>query len=856
MEGLSFDLEKEITHIGRSVTNDFQIKDPSISRRHARIIRKGTKFFIKDLKSQNGTWINGNLIKAGREIELGPGVPVAVGNSVISLGEKFTGDLLSTQFFINLSERISEDNENFIYQDGHITNHEKLELIYEVSTILMQSLDINEIFEKILDVLFYSIDKIDGGAILLIDDEEDAFADSLKEIATRVKDRPRSAGMPYSRTIVSRVIKEGKAVMLSHADRMDLGDLSDSIAEIGIKSIICVPLISKTRIRGAIYVHSISLDRGFQKEDLFLLIGLSSPAALAIENALLYFKRKEAEDALREAHAQLESRVRERTRELALANDELRKRSRALDMRVRQISCLYAVSSLLARPDPLDLIMPKIAGLIPRAWQYPEITCSRIRMADREYLSDNFRETDWCQQQEIMNARKPFGSLEVFYLEERPPYDEGPFLKEERTLLKVIAERVAETYERKRAEEALVRAREQEVEIGAKIQKALLFGTPPDDLPDLQVAVLSIPSQRIDGDFYDFIRHSDECLDLILGDVMGKGVPAALLGAGTKSHFMRSINRLFVLSNRLPQPEEIVQQVHQRIAKELINLESFITLCYARFDLDSKSVALIDCGHTKTIHYKQSTGKCGILVGHNVPLGFYEKEVYKKVNAVFEPGDIFLFYSDGVTEARNPRGEFFGLDRLIEKVETNKNLRPYQLVKKIREAVIDFSQAGTFTDDLTCVAVKMINPQTEGLLLDEEMTIRSDLSELEKARDFLRNTLRLLPQLPLREEAVWQIELALTEAVSNIIKHAYRLKPGNNIRIQLKAYLDHILINLYHWGAMFEPPDFITEPGPDESREGGFGLYILHRTMDDVSYLRREDGTNLIRLIRQIGDPV
>ena len=87
----------------------------------------------------------------------------------------------------------------------------------------------------------------------------------------------------------------------------------------------------------------------------------------------------------------------------------------------------------------------------------------------------------------------------------------------------------------KRAEEELARARKREVGIGAKIQQTLLLGQPPKNLTGMRVGALTIPSQQIDGDFYDFFQHTDTCLDVVVGDVMGKGVPAALLGAAIKS---------------------------------------------------------------------------------------------------------------------------------------------------------------------------------------------------------------------------------------------------------------------------------------------------------------------------------
>ena len=146
----------------------------------------------------------------------------------------------------------------------------------------------------------------------------------------------------------------------------------------------------------------------------------------------------------------------------------------------------------------------------------------------------------------------------------------------------------------------LAQAREREIEIGYRIQQTLLLDQPPRDISGLRVAALTIPSQRIDGDFYVFFKHPDQRLDVIVGDVMGKGVPAALLGAATKSHFIEALSHLTALSKdgKLPEPKEIVTLAHAEVARHLIDLESFVTLCYVRLDLDRRSLDLVDCGHT------------------------------------------------------------------------------------------------------------------------------------------------------------------------------------------------------------------------------------------------------------------
>jgi PAS domain S-box-containing protein len=309
-----------------------------------------------------------------------------------------------------------------------------------------------------------------------------------------------------------------------------------------------------------------------------------------------------------------------------------------------------------------------------------------------------------------------FGAINIYAPE---PEAFGP---EEVKLLTELADDLAfgittlrTRMERARAEVALretekrEEARKREIEIGFKIQQMLLLNEPPRDVPGLGVAALTIPSQRIDGDFYDFFTHENQCLDVIVADVMGKGVPAALLGAAAKSQFREALSHLIALSEhgKLPEPKEIVTLAHAEMVQQLITLESFVTLCYGRLDLSRHRLDLVDCGHTGVMHLHAQTGLCDMVHGGNLPLGIRAGEIYDQLPVPFEPADVLLFYSDGVTEARNAVGELFGVERLAECVRINRDLAPEALVEAIRQAVCTFAESDQLTDDLTCVAIKV-----------------------------------------------------------------------------------------------------------------------------------------------------
>jgi sigma-B regulation protein RsbU (phosphoserine phosphatase) len=403
--------------------------------------------------------------------------------------------------------------------------------------------------------------------------------------------------------------------------------------------------------------------------------------------------------------------------------------------------------------------------------------------------------------------------------------------------------------ERRRAEVEEV-AREREVAIGFRIQQMLLLDEPPRDIAGLRVAALTVPSHRIAGDFYHFFTHQDQSLDVIVADVMGKGIPAALLGAATKSHFTEALCHLMALSppDILPEPREVVTLAHAGMGRHLIELESFVTLCYARVDLTRRRLDLVDCGHTGVIHVRAGTDLCEVFHGDNLPLGIREGEIYDQIAVPFEPGDVFLFYSDGVTEASNASGELFGTDRLMACVRSNDTLAPDALVGAIRTAVLAFVGSDRLTDDLSCVAVEV--GERRRPLARQDTEIRSDLRDLSRAREFVRTFCRTLPGSPLDADRVAELELAVNEAASNVMKHAYHGRTDQRIHLQAEAFPDHLAVQLHHLGDPFDP-SAVPPPSFDGSRESGFGVYLITRSVDDVRYYRDERGGNCIALVKR-----
>jgi signal transduction histidine kinase/ActR/RegA family two-component response regulator len=300
-KGKIYPLDREEHFLGRSPDNDIQIQDKSVSRKHLKILRRDDKWFLVDLNSTNGTFIYNKPIEPGREVGVQERTPIAVGSVVICIGEPSHCDILSLNDSIDLSDGFKATG----VFNRPATSPRNLDLIYKISNVLMQSLNINETMEKVLDYLFELLKRIDRGVIILVDSDS---GEPLDVIVRSSVQGEKNTGM-YSRSIVEKVIKERNAVIMSDTQTEKETDRSESMEIMRVRSVMCVPLISKSQIRGVLYVDSVNKPYGFRKEDLSLLSALSGPAAVAIENALLYSK--------------MEKLVEERTRTLRHTQERL-----------------------------------------------------------------------------------------------------------------------------------------------------------------------------------------------------------------------------------------------------------------------------------------------------------------------------------------------------------------------------------------------------------------------------------------------------------------------------------------------------------------------------------------------------
>jgi sigma-B regulation protein RsbU (phosphoserine phosphatase) len=275
------------------------------------------------------------------------------------------------------------------------------------------------------------------------------------------------------------------------------------------------------------------------------------------------------------------------------------------------------------------------------------------------------------------------------------------FTEEHVKVLTPLASQVAVAIENARLVAELKQREERlgrELRIAQDVQQGLL----PEDNPrgpGWEASAHFLPARELGGDLYDFYDLEGRRLGLAVGDVAGKGVPAALYAA-----FASGTVRARAFEKRTP--AALMTRVNRTLRRRGVE-GLFCTLAYALFDFAELSVTLANSGLPYPLFYRASEKRCGPVEIGGLPLGAFESADYEEVTLSLEPGDLLVFHTDGVTEAR-ARGEDYGADRLCTQVQTHAGLPAAEVGARILEDVRRFLGGTPPRDDVTLVVVKAL----------------------------------------------------------------------------------------------------------------------------------------------------
>jgi adenylate cyclase len=239
---------------------------------------------------------------------------------------------------------------------------------------------------------------------------------------------------------------------------------------------------------------------------------------------------------------------------------------------------------------------------------------------------------------------------------------------------------------------------ENELNIASKIQESFL----PKQLPRLEgldMSVIMSTARQVGGDLYDFAQFSDSEIGVMIGDVSGKGVPASL--------FMAKVNSEFeFFANPGSKPQEVLSNLNSKLVKES-GSNLFVTVFYMIFDMKNNMAEFSNGGHLPAIHLNQAGVTEFLDVSEGTPLGLIDSS-YSGKNVSFKKQDIFVLYTDGITEAMNKKREFYTEERLCSVIKNNKKSDSKGLLDAIRKDVGSFEPKFRQHDDMTLIVIKIV----------------------------------------------------------------------------------------------------------------------------------------------------
>jgi sigma-B regulation protein RsbU (phosphoserine phosphatase) len=374
---------------------------------------------------------------------------------------------------------------------------------------------------------------------------------------------------------------------------------------------------------------------------------------------------------------------------------------------------------------------------------------------------------------------------------------------------------------------------EQELNVGHDIQMSMLpleFPAFPERSEFSLHATLK-PAREVGGDFYDFFFVDDDHLCLVVGDVSGKGVPAALFMAVTKTMIKSQ-------AADDPSPASIITRVNDDLSAD--NPASmFVTLFIAIVNTRSGDFRFTNAGHNPPYILRGDELEC-LDQRHGPIIGAVEGVAFREDGAALNRADTLLIFTDGVTEAMSPADELYSEARL-EALLTKTKDTPEALTDRIIDDVENYAAGAEQADDITILAYRAESQADASEVQTLQLSAAADLKEIERVNsEFQEFALaRDVPSGP-----VQKVCIVLDELLNNIISYGFDDDESHEISVDVAVYPDHLLIEVSDDGIPFNPFDRI---GPDvtlsvEEREiGGLGVLLVTEMMDEYHYQRHKN---------------
>ena len=387
---------------------------------------------------------------------------------------------------------------------------------------------------------------------------------------------------------------------------------------------------------------------------------------------------------------------------------------------------------------------------------------------------------------------------------------------------------------------------EGELKIARDIQMAMLpkIFPPYPDRKDIDLFGQLTPAKEVGGDLFDFFIR-DEKLFFCIGDVSGKGIPASLYMVVTKSLFR-------TVASHEASPDRIVYALNETMSHDN-DSNMFVTFFVGVLDLPTGRMYYCNAGHDAPLLIGH-TGAGMLPVDSNLPIGVMDGWKFTKQETLVDPDTTIFLYTDGLNEAENIKHEQFEMTRVIEVAQTlqKKNeFNPTTIVSQMTDAVRKFVGEADQSDDLTMLALQYTKHQ-EDITYQRSLTLTNDLKRVPRLNTFIDE---VCEANGFDMATTMQINLAIEEAVVNVMNYAYPEGTKGDITIETKANNNEVFFIISDTGKPFDPTakaEVDITLSAEDRAIGGLGIHLIRQIMDHINY-ERVDGHNILTLIKKLG---
>ncbi|QDU96342.1 SpoIIE family protein phosphatase [Lignipirellula cremea] len=552
MSGKKFPIVSPESVLGRHPECQIVVDVGAVSRKHARILTQGKRYFVEDLKSRNGTFLNDKMVQAREPLLPGDQVRVCDVTFTFHSGEPgedlsgrqntLAGKNLGTVVIDELPNDTSSVTQKLDVSTsrGRVmlssSPEAKLSALIEINQNLGKALSLDEVLPTVLKSLFKIFVQADRGFIVMRRPDG-----AIVPMWTQVRREDSVDTIRISRTIVTQCMDSQQAILSADAATDERFEMSQSIADFRIRSMMCAPLVnSDGEAIGALQIDTLDQRKRFQLEDLEVLASVAGQAAIAIDNARMH--------------------------------------DQALKQR--------------------DL--------------------------------------------------------------------------------------------------------ERDLEVAHEVQRGFLPDTPPDNLSDYAFFRYYEPANKIGGDYYDYVQLPDGRVAILVADVVGHGVAAALLMAklSAEARFSLAVE---------PDPARAVNRLNDALCR--LPLDKFVTMIMVVLDPAKHEGVIVNAGHMAPLWLKAD----GSLEEPSedfagLPLGIVEGMTYNQASISLEPGDLLVLFTDGINECAGTNGKMYSIDRMREHLRHAEDRNPHHIGQRMIDDVRQFLGDGEQDDDMCLVCFSRLKP--------------------------------------------------------------------------------------------------------------------------------------------------